>query len=72
MDLVRQARAGDSKAGQQAWHICNQLIASSDPVQRELGKALQWLMIHTEPEKALANLPQELAAQVQALLREEN
>jgi tetratricopeptide (TPR) repeat protein len=61
---VRAALRGDAEAGQRAWQVCEALIQSGEPIQAALGRGLQEVLAGLPPETALADLPDDLRAQV--------
>ncbi|MBX3060986.1 MAG: tetratricopeptide repeat protein, partial [Anaerolineae bacterium] len=66
--LIRQARQGDTAAGEQAWELCNQLERQNDPALAALARGLRRVLAGIPPEKALADLPEEVRQQVLAAL----
>ncbi|MBC7250401.1 MAG: tetratricopeptide repeat protein, partial [Anaerolineae bacterium] len=66
--MIRAARAGDGRAGEQAWQICDGLAGAPDPAPAALGRALQAVLAGIPPEAALEGLPADLRAHILEVL----
>ena len=64
LGIVRAAQQGDQEAGQQAWDICDGLAKASDTTLATFGRGLRNVLSGESPETALADLPDDLRAQI--------
>jgi hypothetical protein len=71
LGMVRAARGGDARAGQQAWEICDGRARAGNPARAALGRGLRNVLSGIPPETALADLPGDLRAQILAALNDQ-
>ena len=62
--MLRAARQGDQEVGQQVWEICDGLTKADDAALAALGRGLRNVLSGLPPETALADLPDDLRAQI--------
>ena len=67
--MVRAARRGDHRAGEEAWEICQKLARADDAGLSALGRGLQRVVAGESAEIALAAVPDDLRTSVLEGLR---